>query len=168
MFTKEYEQICSTYLIDKAIESSNDLTIGTSISTLNDGNHESEDSYNVLTIGPSKITCNDGDKGKENYSKFSNVISMDATYRINRYNMIFVPFTAINNHEKTINVGAGLISDETIESYTCKGVSRMYSQIMYVAHNVKNAIKIEPGVVSNSDFKKRINQLVWNMNIEPS
>ncbi|CAI9270659.1 unnamed protein product [Lactuca saligna] len=43
---------------------------------------------------------------------------MDATYRTNRYNMIFVPFTAINNHEKTINVGAGIISDETIESYS--------------------------------------------------
>ncbi|CAI9271537.1 unnamed protein product [Lactuca saligna] len=56
--------------------------------------------------------------GRENYSKFSDVISMDATYRTNRYNMIFVPFTAINNHDKTINVGAGLISDETIESYS--------------------------------------------------
>ncbi|XP_052621743.1 protein FAR1-RELATED SEQUENCE 5-like [Lactuca sativa] len=130
--------------------------------------------------------------GKENYSKFLDVISMDATYRTNRYNMIFVPFTAINNHEKTINVGAGLISDETIESYSwllkaflsahkkktnhdfdrygssfnffyIKGASRMYTQIMYVAHNVKNAFK-----VSNSDFKKRINQLIWRMNIEPS
>ncbi|XP_023751749.1 protein FAR1-RELATED SEQUENCE 5-like [Lactuca sativa] len=28
--------------------------------------------------------------------------------------------------------------------------------------------KIEPDVLSNSDFKKCINQLVWNMNIEPS
>ncbi|CAI9294124.1 unnamed protein product [Lactuca saligna] len=56
--------------------------------------------------------------GRENYNKFSDVISMDATYRTNRYNMIFVPFTAINNHDKTINVGAGLISDETIESYS--------------------------------------------------
>ncbi|XP_052627024.1 protein FAR1-RELATED SEQUENCE 5-like [Lactuca sativa] len=44
--------------------------------------------------------------GRENYSKFSDVISMDATYRTNRYNMIFVPFIAINNHDKTINVGA--------------------------------------------------------------
>lgn len=32
--------------------------------------------------------------------------------------MIFVPFTAINNHDNTINVEAGLLSDETIESYT--------------------------------------------------
>ncbi|CAI9283361.1 unnamed protein product [Lactuca saligna] len=56
--------------------------------------------------------------GRENYNKFSDVISMDATYRTNRYNMIFVSFTAINNHDKTINVGAGLISDETIESYS--------------------------------------------------
>nr|KAJ0195055.1 hypothetical protein LSAT_V11C700376360 [Lactuca sativa] len=51
--------------------------------------------------------------GKENYSKFSDVISMDATY-----NMIFVPFTPINNHKKTINFGAGLISNETTESHS--------------------------------------------------
>ncbi|CAI9277612.1 unnamed protein product [Lactuca saligna] len=114
--------------------------------------------------------------GKENYSKFSDVISMDATYRTNRYNVIFVPFTAINNHEKTINVGAGLISDETIESYTRlleaflsshKKKPTMILSDMDAALSSSIA-KIEPDVVSNSDFKKRINQLVYNMNIEPS
>ncbi|CAI9266194.1 unnamed protein product [Lactuca saligna] len=36
MSSKEYEDICSTYLIDKAKESSQNLTIGNSISTLDD------------------------------------------------------------------------------------------------------------------------------------
>jgi len=31
--------------------------------------------------------------------------------------MMFVPFTAIDNHKKTVSVGAGLLSDETAESY---------------------------------------------------
>ena len=31
--------------------------------------------------------------------------------------MIFVPFTAINNHEKTMTVGAALLCDEKVESY---------------------------------------------------
>ncbi|CAI9260852.1 unnamed protein product [Lactuca saligna] len=135
--------------------------------------------------------------GKENYSKFSDVISMDATYRTNRYNMIFVPFTAINNHEKTINVGAGLISDETIESYSWllkdflsahkkkptmiltdmdpALTSSISKELQGCTHRLcmwhimsKMPSKIDPNVVSNSDFKKRINQLVWSMNIEPS
>nr|KAJ0186012.1 hypothetical protein LSAT_V11C900470980 [Lactuca sativa] len=276
MSTKEYEEICSTYLIDKAKESSNNLIIGNSISTLNDGNHESEDSFNVLTIEPSKSTFNDGTsyinqddlyiphvatdfipkKGqnmssvnegiemyrnyakaagfgirlgtttkysdqslrkkqeRKSYSKVTGCMAMigfdrnaatnkitvyafeeahnhpltefneenicspnhrlsifdqelivkastinigatkahkiraslkggydnlpatkndfknfwrdytnivgpnDAQCVVDQYNMIFVPFTAINNHEKTFNVGAGLISDETIESYS--------------------------------------------------
>nr|KAJ0218864.1 hypothetical protein LSAT_V11C300146210 [Lactuca sativa] len=88
--------------------------------------------------------------GKENYSKFSDVISMDATYRTNRYNMIFVPFTAINNHEKTINKKPTMIMSDMDAALS------------------SSIAKIEPDVVSNSDFKKRINQLVWNMNIEPS
>nr|KAJ0188011.1 hypothetical protein LSAT_V11C900496140 [Lactuca sativa] len=120
--------------------------------------------------------------GRENYSK---------------YNMIFVPFTAINNHDKTINVGAGLISDETIESYSWlleaflsshkkkptmilsdmdAALSCSISKVFQgCTHRLcmwhimsKMPSKIEADLVSNSDFKKRINQLVWNMNIKPS
>ncbi|XP_071714396.1 protein FAR1-RELATED SEQUENCE 2-like [Rutidosis leptorrhynchoides] len=35
---------------------------------------------------------------KCNYKEFSDVISFDATYRTNRYNLKFVPFTGIDNH----------------------------------------------------------------------
>lgn len=31
--------------------------------------------------------------------------------------MVFVPFTAIDNHKRSITVGAGLLSSESIESY---------------------------------------------------
>nr|KAJ0209295.1 hypothetical protein LSAT_V11C400163790 [Lactuca sativa] len=126
---------------------------------------------------------------KENYSKFSDVISMDATYRTNMYNMIFVPFTAINNHEKTINVGAGLISDETIESYSwlLKAFLSAYTkkttmilidmdptltssiskELQGCTHRLcmwhimsKMPSKIKPDVVSNSNFKKHTSIIV--------
>lgn len=32
--------------------------------------------------------------------------------------MVFVPFTAIDNHCRNVTVGAGLLSNESIESYT--------------------------------------------------
>ncbi|CAI9290811.1 unnamed protein product [Lactuca saligna] len=111
--------------------------------------------------------------------------------------MIFVPFSEINNHDKTINVGAGLISDETIESYswlleaflsshkkkptmilsdTDATLSCSIAKVFEgCTHRLcmwhimsKMPSKIEADLVSNTDFKKRINQLVWNMNIKPS
>jgi hypothetical protein len=35
-----------------------------------------------------------------------------------RYNMMFVPFTGIDNHKKSVSIGAGLLMDETTDSYT--------------------------------------------------
>ncbi|XP_071699232.1 protein FAR1-RELATED SEQUENCE 5-like [Rutidosis leptorrhynchoides] len=54
---------------------------------------------------------------KCNYKEFSDVISFDATYRTNRYNLKFVPFTGIDNHRRCVTVAAAMIKDETAESY---------------------------------------------------
>nr|XP_043625552.1 protein FAR1-RELATED SEQUENCE 5-like [Erigeron canadensis] len=53
-----------------------------------------------------------------NYEEFSDIMSFDATYRTNRYNMMFVPFTGIDNHNKCVTFAAGLIRDEKQETYT--------------------------------------------------
>ncbi|GJU02601.1 FAR1-related sequence 5-like protein [Tanacetum coccineum] len=55
---------------------------------------------------------------KCNYIAFGDVVSFDATYRTNRYRMIFFLFTGIDHHQKCVTFGAGLLSDETFESYT--------------------------------------------------
>nr|GMD52477.1 protein FAR1-RELATED SEQUENCE 5-like [Ipomoea batatas] len=54
---------------------------------------------------------------KENYQRFGDMVSFDATYSTNRYNMVFVPFTGIDNNKKCVTFGAGLISKENKESY---------------------------------------------------
>ncbi|XP_071704523.1 protein FAR1-RELATED SEQUENCE 2-like [Rutidosis leptorrhynchoides] len=54
---------------------------------------------------------------KCNYKEFSDVISFDATYRTNRYNLKFVPFTGIDNHRRCVTVAAAMIRDETAENY---------------------------------------------------
>nr|KAJ0186836.1 hypothetical protein LSAT_V11C900499280 [Lactuca sativa] len=51
------------------------------------------------------------------YKEFGDVISFDATFRTNKYGMVFVPFTTIDNHKRSVTVGAGLLSNEKIESY---------------------------------------------------
>ncbi|XP_076932517.1 protein FAR1-RELATED SEQUENCE 5-like [Bidens hawaiensis] len=46
------------------------------------------------------------------------IIPFDATFETNKCKMVFVPFTAINNHCHTVTFGAGLLASKTIETYT--------------------------------------------------
>ncbi|XP_071708590.1 protein FAR1-RELATED SEQUENCE 5-like [Rutidosis leptorrhynchoides] len=54
---------------------------------------------------------------KMNYKEFGDIVSFDATYGTNRYNMRFVPITGIDNHKKLVIFGAALLSRETIDLY---------------------------------------------------
>ncbi|CAO2206294.1 unnamed protein product [Urochloa humidicola] len=54
---------------------------------------------------------------RKNYSVFGDVISVDATYTTNQYNMKFVPFTGINHHLQSVFLGAAFLANEKIESY---------------------------------------------------
>nr|GEU41811.1 protein FAR1-related sequence 5-like [Tanacetum cinerariifolium] len=56
---------------------------------------------------------------KYNYRKFSDVVSFDATFKTNKYKMVLVSFTAIENHKKCVTVAAGLLKNETTKSYIC-------------------------------------------------
>ena len=51
------------------------------------------------------------------YGIFGDVMVFDSTYRVNRYNLPFVPFIGVNHHRSTVVFGCGILSDETILSY---------------------------------------------------
>ncbi|KAL9664141.1 hypothetical protein QQ045_019538 [Rhodiola kirilowii] len=53
-----------------------------------------------------------------NFHAFGEVVTFDATYSLNRYNLIFVPFTGIDNHKKNVTFAAALLFSEDLESYT--------------------------------------------------
>ncbi|XP_024984090.1 protein FAR1-RELATED SEQUENCE 5-like [Cynara cardunculus var. scolymus] len=55
---------------------------------------------------------------RSNYREFGYAISFDATFRTNKHAMIFVPFFAIDNHKKSVVVGAALIHNESVVDYT--------------------------------------------------
>nr|GEW21433.1 protein FAR1-related sequence 5-like [Tanacetum cinerariifolium] len=57
------------------------------------------------------------DTMKCNYAVFGDVVSFDATFRTNKYDFIFVPFTGIDHNQKCVTFGAALLSDETEDSY---------------------------------------------------
>nr|GEY00957.1 protein FAR1-related sequence 5-like [Tanacetum cinerariifolium] len=52
---------------------------------------------------------------KYNYKEFGDTISFDATFRTNKYNMVFVPFTCIDNHRKYVTFGDEILDDSTMQ-----------------------------------------------------
>ncbi|XP_073286910.1 protein FAR1-RELATED SEQUENCE 5-like, partial [Primulina huaijiensis] len=51
------------------------------------------------------------------YEYFGDVISFDATYRTNKYNLICAPFVGINHHRDNVMFGLAFMSDERETSF---------------------------------------------------
>ncbi|GKE28711.1 FAR1-related sequence 5-like protein, partial [Tanacetum coccineum] len=52
-----------------------------------------------------------------NYKEFGDIVSFDATFNSNKYNMKFVPFIGIDNHGKCVTLGLGMLLHEDTQSY---------------------------------------------------
>jgi hypothetical protein len=70
-----------------------------------------DDKGRLIRVFWADATC------RKNYSVFGDVLSVDATYTTNHYNMKFVPFTGVNHHLQSIFLGAAFLADEKIDSY---------------------------------------------------
>jgi hypothetical protein len=55
---------------------------------------------------------------RKNYSDFGDLVSFDATYSTNQYNMIFAPFTTVNHRMQSFFFGGAFPVNEKIESYS--------------------------------------------------
>nr|GEW60778.1 hypothetical protein [Tanacetum cinerariifolium] len=55
---------------------------------------------------------------KYNYKEFGDIVSFDATFNSNKYNMKFVTFIGIDTHEKCVTLGSGMLLHEDTKSYT--------------------------------------------------
>ncbi|KAL7582685.1 hypothetical protein Lser_V15G45809 [Lactuca serriola] len=133
---------------------------------------------------------------KAYYAEFGDVISFDATFRTNKYRMVFVPFTAIDHHKKSVTVGSGLLSNESIESYSwlLKAFLKTHGKeptlvltdqdaaikqaVENVFRNSKHRLcmwhimkklkkKISDDLFTNTNFRKRFSKLVWDINMKP-
>ncbi|GAB2291065.1 hypothetical protein Dimus_038142 [Dionaea muscipula] len=51
------------------------------------------------------------------YDYFGDVVVFDTTYRTNKYNMPFAPFTGVNHHFQSIQFGCALLQDETEDTF---------------------------------------------------
>ncbi|XP_074271417.1 protein FAR1-RELATED SEQUENCE 5-like [Silene latifolia] len=133
----------------------------------------------------------------KNYMLFGEVLSADATYGINKYDMVFVPFTGVDHHKRCITFGAGLIGDKSIECYTwlfktfleamggCqpriiitdqdKSMKSVVPEVFKEStHRLcmwyimkKLREKVSYQLFQDEDFKTRLNRCVWNNQLEP-
>ncbi|XP_076915379.1 protein FAR1-RELATED SEQUENCE 5-like [Bidens hawaiensis] len=137
------------------------------------------------------------DISKKNYLAFRDIISLDATFKTNKYNMVFVPFTVIDNHCRNVTVGVALLSSESIESYSWLlkvfldsfGIApkvvvtdqdpAMKQAISLVLPNSRHRLcmwhimkkladKVGVSLCNNEDFKRKICDIVWTDAISQS
>ncbi|KAK1419644.1 hypothetical protein QVD17_28875 [Tagetes erecta] len=136
------------------------------------------------------------DVSKTNYMMFGDVVGFDATYRSNKYDMVFVPFTCIDNHNRNVTLGAAILGSEIADAY--KWLSRTYinaignpPQVIVTDQDVaiKRAIldvlpnsrhrlcmwhiwdkvtaKVGSVLCNTTDFKKRMCDIIWTDSITP-
>ncbi|GJW49150.1 FAR1-related sequence 5-like protein [Tanacetum coccineum] len=133
---------------------------------------------------------------KCNYKEFGDIIAFDASFRTNKYDMVFVPFTGIDNHIKCVTVGSGLLLREDTKAYTwllrsfmiahekqptmivtgLDGVIKLAIEEVLTESKHKLCMwhimlyipaKICTEIYDETDFKERFNKIVWNMFMEP-
>ncbi|KAH6769746.1 hypothetical protein C2S52_014549 [Perilla frutescens var. hirtella] len=133
---------------------------------------------------------------RRNFALFGDIVSFDATYSTNRYEMIFTPFTRKDNHGKCVTFGAALLSSEDNEAYSwvldnfkvCMGrspamlitdqnprlkiaVQRSLSETRHRLCMWHIMLKVPDKVVAhlrkNELFREKFNNIVWSDFIEP-
>ncbi|GJT46161.1 FAR1-related sequence 5-like protein [Tanacetum coccineum] len=133
---------------------------------------------------------------KCNYKEFGDIVSFDATFNSNKYNMKFVPFIGIDNHGKCVTLGSGMLLHEDTKSYTwllnafmtafsheptmivtdqdgamkraIEAVFKKAKHRLCMWHIMQKILsKICKEIYDETNFKERFDKIVWNMFIEP-
>ncbi|XP_052626901.1 protein FAR1-RELATED SEQUENCE 5-like [Lactuca sativa] len=112
---------------------------------------------------------------KYNYNAFGDVVSLDATFSMNKYDMVFVPFTGIDNHKKCVTFRVGLLSREDASSYSwllrafLKAFKKQPTLVLTDQDPALNKAvnEITSQLATTSAFRKRFHSIIWNSKLEP-
>ncbi|GJY93103.1 FAR1-related sequence 5-like protein [Tanacetum coccineum] len=113
---------------------------------------------------------------KYDYKEFGNVVSFDATFKINKYKMVFVPFTAIDNHRKCVTVAVAFgkapsivvtDQDEAMRNAIKAEFGGSKHRLCMWHITQKLPAKICAKIYDETDFKDKLNKIVWNIYIGP-
>ncbi|KAK1354970.1 hypothetical protein POM88_048226 [Heracleum sosnowskyi] len=133
-------------------------------------------------------------RGRKNYDVFGDVVSFDATYRTNKYGMVFVPFIGVDNHWKSVTFSSALFDHENETNFTwaCEMFLKVFCRppkciITYQCLAMKVAsqktfpdsihrycmwhimqkfpAKIGPVFCAESGFMEKLNKFVWSSHL---
>ncbi|XP_074300356.1 protein FAR1-RELATED SEQUENCE 5-like [Silene latifolia] len=135
--------------------------------------------------------------GRRNYSVYGDAVSFDPTYSTNKYDMVFTPFTGVDNHKRSVTFAGALIFREKDEYFDWVFIRFLVAMggkepayiitdqdpgiISYVKHIFKTArhrfcmwhimnkvpVKYGGNAKDFTDFTKKLNAIVWDEDIEP-
>ncbi|XP_019178143.1 PREDICTED: protein FAR1-RELATED SEQUENCE 5-like [Ipomoea nil] len=128
---------------------------------------------------------------RQKFCAFGDVVSFNATYKTNRYSLVFVPFTGIDNHKKCVTFAAALIAKEDVESYCWAlrhfkiamgsipritvtdqdpamkvAITKEFPETRhrYCMWHIMTKVsdKVSPDLARNEEFRRELNDVVWN------
>ncbi|XP_076951032.1 protein FAR1-RELATED SEQUENCE 5-like [Bidens hawaiensis] len=107
---------------------------------------------------------------KKNYLAFRNIISFDVRFKTNKYNMVFVPFTAIDNHCRNVTVVAVVVTDQDPAMKQAISLVLPNSRHRLCMWHImkKLADKVVVALCNNEDSKRKICDIVWTDAISQS
>ncbi|WOG82010.1 hypothetical protein DCAR_0101169 [Daucus carota subsp. sativus] len=98
--------------------------------------------------------------GRANYDVYGDIISFDPTFRTNRYHMIFVSFTGVDNHWKNVTFAVGLLARENYKNF--KWLLRSFKRAMGHVPTT-----IGPKLASNKKFVRKLKDAVYSDHLTP-
>jgi hypothetical protein len=134
---------------------------------------------------------------RKSYSVFGDAMSYDPTYGTNKYFMVFTPFTGVDHHKRSVTFGAALLAHEDEISFKWafeKFLDAMGNkEPQYIITDqdpaIKKAVpavfkkarhrfcmwhimtkvpdKVGTTVYKDTDFSQRLNEVVWDGELEP-
>ncbi|KAK9747957.1 hypothetical protein RND81_02G026400 [Saponaria officinalis] len=95
---------------------------------------------------------------------FGDMLSVDSTFRTNRYNMVFVPFTGVDHHKRCVTFGAD--QDPAMKIAIAKVLPETNHRLCIWHIMKKLREKVDAYLWQDEDFKKRLNSCVWNNHLK--
>ncbi|XP_074315742.1 protein FAR1-RELATED SEQUENCE 5-like [Silene latifolia] len=101
---------------------------------------------------------------RRNYSIYGDAVSFDPTYSTNKYDMVFTPFTGVDNHKRSVTFAGALIFREKDEYFDW-----VFSRFLVAmgGKEPKYTCEIRGNAKDFTDFTKKLNAIVWDEDIEP-
>ncbi|XP_076928393.1 protein FAR-RED IMPAIRED RESPONSE 1-like [Bidens hawaiensis] len=102
---------------------------------------------------------------KKSYLVFGDVVGFDATYRSNKYDMVFVHFTDIDNHNRNITLGAALLGSETADTYRAIQDVFPNSRHRLCMWHIWEKVTSWAATPNVAEFKEKLSEIVWTDSI---